>query len=320
MNKLLVLFSVLSFNVLGQSYAPAPGEIGSTAIYKDSSIIVSWASAIDITRGPMNIQNIAAGEASFGVPEDALGPADGTLVVSLGDGGSALLTFNDPIVNGVGPDFAIFENGFTDHYMEFAFVEVSSDGLNFYRFNAVSETPTDVQISNFDFSDCRYINNLAGKYRANYGTPFDLQELAGSPELDINNVTFIRIIDVVGSIEHAYGTMDFQGNIINDPFPTEFNSGGFDLDAVGVIHQQELNIDEHTFSVNVYPNPTIDKLVIESEFKSEFVLKDCKGRKIYNENFFGKKELDLTYCVPGVYFLEIQSEGKREIIKIIKNG
>ena len=35
--------------------------------------------------------------------------------------------------------------------MELAFVEVSSDGVNFFRFDAVSAAPTDVQLTNFSF-------------------------------------------------------------------------------------------------------------------------------------------------------------------------
>jgi hypothetical protein len=49
-----------------------------------------------------------------------------------------------------GYDFAIFENGFPfgsgSFYLELAFVEVSSDGKHFVRFNAISNTDTTQQI------------------------------------------------------------------------------------------------------------------------------------------------------------------------------
>jgi hypothetical protein len=77
---------------------------------------------------------------------------------------------------------------------------------------------------------------LAGKYRQGYGTPFDLEELAGTPGLNVNDVKYVRIIDVVGSIDDNYATYDSFGNKINDPWPTPFDSSGFDLEAVGVIH------------------------------------------------------------------------------------
>lgn len=320
MNKKTLIFSILASNAFGQSYAPAPGEPGSTAIYKDSSVFVSWASGVVLTRGPMNVQNTSAGQASFGLPEDALGNADGTVVVSLGDGGTATLTFNTPVENGEGPDFVVFENGFADHYMELAFVEVSSDGQNFYRFNAVSETPVDVQLSNFDFSDCRYVNNLAGKYRANYGTPFDLQELDGTPGLDIGSITHIRIIDVIGSIDPAYGTTDSQGTIINDPFPTEFSSGGFDLDAVGVIHQQQVRLETNTLNTSIYPNPTNGIFFVESEEPINITLLTTDGKLIFHEIIIGKKEVDIRFFDNGVYLLETTRNNVKEIMKIVKNG
>jgi hypothetical protein len=65
-------------------------------------------------------------------------------------------------------------------YLELAFVEVSSDGINYFRFPATSLTPTDNQVSNTAYMNAANINNLAGKYIGGYGTPFDLDELAGT--------------------------------------------------------------------------------------------------------------------------------------------
>jgi hypothetical protein len=162
-------------------------------------------------------------------------------VVSLGDGGIATLTFSAAIFNGEGFDFAIFENSFSDDFLELAHVEVSSDGINFFRFPSVSLSPSDVQVESFGLLDATQIYNLAGKYRLFYGTPFDLQDLANELGLDINSMTHVRIIDVVGSILPEFATYDSQGNIINDPWPTPFPTSGFDLDAVGVIHQVGVN-------------------------------------------------------------------------------
>lgn len=221
------------------TYAPAAGQSGSTAISMNDATFVSWATGIDIVRGYKDISNPSGGLASYGTPANALSKAAGTSsdVVSLGDAGIATLTFAAPIINGAGWDFAVFENGFSDTYLELGFVEVSSDGLNFFRFNSVSQTQTETQVGSFGSVDATDLNNLAGKYRQGYGTPFDLAELAGISGLDINHVSYVRIIDVIGSINPLYATYDSLGNIVNDPFPTAFTSGGFDLDAVGVIHQ-----------------------------------------------------------------------------------
>lgn len=206
--------------------------------------IVGWAdSVVDFSRGPRTILNPGAGLASFGVAANATGPSDAVAdfnqVVSLGDGGSITLSFAEPIQDLDGPDFAVFENTFEfggEAFAELAFVEVSSDGVNFFRFDAISLTQTTTQLGAFGGLDATDINNLAGKHIAGIGTPFDLAELAGvSLQLDVDAVTQVRLIDVVGSIAPGIGSIDSQVNLINDPFPTDFASSGFDLDAVAVL-------------------------------------------------------------------------------------
>jgi hypothetical protein len=190
----------------------------------------------------MNIADTALGLASDGDSTDALGISD-DMTVSLGDGGSAIVTFNHPVFNGPGFDFAVFENGFSTNdsnlaFLELAFVEVSTDGIRFVRFPAVSHVEDTVQTGPFSPTDCSQLYDLAGKYKARYGTPFDLEELIDSPGIDVNNINYVKVIDVVGSIDSAYATHDHEGNIVNDPWPTPFASCGFDLDAVGVINSK----------------------------------------------------------------------------------
>ena len=242
-SRLLILCAALSpaFALAGP-YAPAADEIGTTAIPYDSAGILGWATGFqDLVRGPIKISDLSQGYASFGSGANALGAADAQIdslpVVSLGDGGHITLTFGSPIRNGPGADFAVFENGFDDSFLELAFVEVSSNGTTFTPFHSVSLTQTATQVGSAPFSiDPTDLNNLAGKYRRGFGTPFDLAELAGIPGLDINNITHVRITDVVGSIDPLYRTLDSDNHPINDPWPTTFPSGGFDLDAVGVLN------------------------------------------------------------------------------------
>ncbi len=173
-------------------YPPAAGQPGSDAIAASDPGIVEWANSVtNLTRGPENIANLALGLASFGTASAAVGPADNN-VVSLGDGGSITVSFAEPITNGPGADFAVYENGFASgglSYLELGFVEVSSDGTNFFRFPSVSLTPTTTQTGSFGLTDPTNLYDLAGKYVALQGTPFDLAELAGiSPLLNVNDV------------------------------------------------------------------------------------------------------------------------------------
>lgn len=227
-----------------QSFPPPAGHAGSTAISKDSIIFTSWAQRCTVNRGYQDISQPALGKASAGQSNDANGKDLQPLAVSLGDGGSAICEFESPLYNGLGFDFAVFENGFNDVFLEFAFVEVSSNGIDFFRFPNTSNTSTLVQTGPFDTTNTRLINGLAGKYRAGFGTPFDLSDLQDAAGLDKNNICFIKIQDVIGAISGTHISLDSQGNIINDPWPTPFSSSGFDLDAIGVIHAKSVGLNK----------------------------------------------------------------------------
>ncbi|HSW68310.1 MAG TPA: hypothetical protein VLH16_07000, partial [Bacteroidales bacterium] len=245
---LIVVFLHMANGRVAAQFPPAAGQPGSTAINFNSPDFIGWATGCQVVRGLIKINDPSvfyqgtnrplSNKATFGSPDMAIGQAhaSSTHVVSLGDGGSALLTFDSPISNGPGFDFAVFENSFSDFYLELAFVEVSSDGINFARFPSVSLTQTQNQVGGFGTLDPTKIHNLAGKYRQGYGVPFDLSDLEGSHNVDLNNVRYVRITDVVGIIEEPYCSYDSQGNRINDPWPTPFHTGGFDLDAVGIIN------------------------------------------------------------------------------------
>lgn len=212
-------------------FAPAAGVPGSTAISMNIASITSWASGyLDYTPG-------ANVDAQWKTPEKALGKAIGDSfdVVVLGDAGRITLTFGGAIVNGTGADFAVFENSFSDNFLELARVEVSSNGTNFYRFPAYSFTAAPV--NGFGSVDPTNIDGLAGKYRQGFGTPFDLEDLKNNAGLDVNNVRYVRIVDVVGdgSAFDDYPASFGGPHPIYDPYPLT-GTAGFDLDAVGVLH------------------------------------------------------------------------------------
>jgi hypothetical protein len=291
-------------------YEPAAGMPGTSAIHKDSNIFVGWANQCLVQAGWVDCMNTNLG---FTGPNDSsltLGMADGIGVVSLGDGGMATLQFPFPIANGPGHDFAVFENSFSDDFLEFAFVEVSSNGMDFFRFPAASLTDTILQTGTFGLSNPELIHNLAGKYRFYYGTPFDLQNLDTVLNLDLQRITHVRIVDVVGCINcELFTNRDAQGRIVNDPYPTPFPQGGFDLDAVGVIHFapagfKEMELDA---SVKIFPNPLqngeILQIIATDEFQFEnLVLYDGQGKVVFSESS-PKANYKLPNLESGIYFL-----------------
>lgn len=94
---------------------------------------------------------------------------------------------------------------------------------------------------------------------------------------------------------------------------------------------------EKTLVVNVFPNPTVNSIVItlsgnerskkgDKEQEYEYSIgnvigqKKKKGKVKVKTGSAVKVEVDTSEWVPGVYFLVIESKGKRIIRKIIKTG
>lgn len=290
------------------------GEVGSAgceAIYFDDPAILGWATTCVINRGYQNIAS-PGDTAYYGNASDAIGPSSTSTssgVVSLGDAGTAVLTFDVPIMNGQGYDFAVFENALNHTFLELAFVEVSSDGVHYYRFPSVSNTQIDQQIGNGGALDPRGVHNLAGKYIVGYGTPFDLEELAGYSNLDIDNITHIRIVDVVGSLDPQYGTTDKNGRIINDPYPTPWWTAGFDLSGVCVMNGWSPSaVDDYaTNPISVYPNPCTNTLYVGATTPgTDIALYNAFGQMVWGgiaDN--DPMQLDMRAYPAGVYMVKV---------------
>jgi hypothetical protein len=198
----------------------------------------AWADAVvDFQRGPMDYANPGLGLATFGTPTDVLG-SNGT-PVSLGDGGWITLSFPISIENGPDVDFVVFENAFSfggQVFAELAFVEVSTNGVDFARMPAISRIDRDLGAWDGITSDETY--NLAGNFEG--GTGFDLADLAGDPLVAaglviLTDVRYLRIVDVIGDRANA-ATLDALGNAVADPYPTAFATGGFDLTGVAIMN------------------------------------------------------------------------------------
>ena len=322
----LIIFS--SQQIISAQFAPAAGQNGTTAIHKDSSILINWAKTSEYSLGPIDISASVSSYPSVGGAISVTGKAGENGVLSLGDGGSATLHFNPPIMNGNSWDFCVFKNAFNDSFLELGFVEVSSNGNDFYRFPSTSFTQDSLQTDAFGATNTELINNLAGKYRVNYGTPFNLDEMINIIDLDVNNITHVRIIDVIGSIDSNLCTFDHMGNKINDPWPTPYPSSGFDLDAVGVIHEKPTVISENKEFLNLkYNNPFHSFIDISfvSNFQQMIKISLCSinGSKIISFDEFlsrgnNKFTINSNDIQNGIYILRIESKDQNKKIKLIK--
>jgi hypothetical protein len=332
MNKVytgLFLILTIAASPATAQYAPQAPLPGNEAIPAADSRFVDWASGCTFYRGWLDIADKPLGQPTMGNEASVTGMPDAN-VLSLGDSGIAVVTFPHTIKNGDGPDFAIFENGFANPlnaemaYLEFAFVEVSSDGQHFVRFAASSLTPDTAQVTNFTYMSARKVHNLAGKYISGYGTAFDLEELKDSANLDVNNISHIRLVDVVGSLDPQYGSYDKEGNIINDPYPSVYPSGGFDLNAIGVIHSNKptgINPLKERIAVTLYPNPVTDRLFLETSDQQllHFQLTDVSGKILSQGTFKGGTALHLREYATGLYLLRLDNGREKAVFKVNKH-
>ena len=206
---------------------------------------------------------------TLGGPRGGDGVNAGLDIYNLGVGGTLTLGFAAAggtvpraIQNGPGVDFIVSENplentfgGTDDVFGELLFVEVSSNGQDFARFPVVSDMPGPV--GPYDVIDPDLVSGFSGvrPVMANVDTPgspdpfdpaaaggdaFDLAALAAHPlvtsgVLDLQDVRFVRLVDVVGDGSLA----DANGNPIYDPFDYDGgfpDNNGADVDAVTVIN------------------------------------------------------------------------------------
>jgi len=216
------------------------------AIPSGSSLFVEWADQI-----------LSLGAGTYFAPRgstsisltgyNSLGDLDAAQIANGDSPGYLTVTFPTGIRNGPGHDFAVFENGFAygspnGLFAEFAYVEVSTNGMDFIRFDSISTNTAPVAGSGaFAGYDVSNVYNLAGKHAAGYGTPFDLAELIDKPlvlngHVDLNNIRYVRLVDIPGNGSF----LDSLGNPILDNWLTT-GTGGFDFrlpagQGVGVIN------------------------------------------------------------------------------------
>lgn len=217
-------------------YSPAPGVSSGFQSPERFTGAVTGNNFDIVSLGDLNQAQIDAWLAD---PENNPGP------------GEITLTFASGIGNGAGADFAVFENGFFSNFTipatgsvegtlfgELAYVEVSSNGVDFARFASHCLQPA--RVGAYGTFDPTGYYNLAGKhanaYGQSWGTPFDLDGLRDhalvlSGAVDLNNIGYVRLIDIPGSGDF----LDAYGNPIYDAWVT-WGSGGADLDAIGVLN------------------------------------------------------------------------------------
>lgn len=208
-----------------------------------ASVVTSYLPATGVALGWSNTVNVLGAVTGDNFHIASLGDLDAAQLGNSVPVGQITLTFSTPILNLSGSDFVVYENGFgtaSSIFGELAYVEVSSDGINYARFPA--RTLTASLVGPYGSIDPTNVYNLAGKHvNANgnsWGTPFDLSQLlthslVTSGLLNLNAINHIRLVDIPGNGSF----FDSLASPIYDAWVT-WGSGGLDLEAVGVISRR----------------------------------------------------------------------------------
>ena len=237
----------LSASTAGAGLYSGPSQTShpiDAAIPSNSPLFTEWADQIDASRtffAPRGSTTISP--TGF----NSLGDLDATQIAAGNQVGYLTVTFPKGVRNAAGADFAIFENGFAygspnGLFAELAYVEVSSNGVDFARFPSVSTNVTPVTgsgaFAGFDMSN---VYNLAGKHAGGFGTPFNLDDLLTDPlviggSVNLASIQYVKLVDIPGNGSY----LDSQGHPILDNWMTT-GSGGFDFrlpvgQGVGVIN------------------------------------------------------------------------------------
>lgn len=214
-------------------------------------------SVVQFTPGSNANASFPAAKA-LGGPQGGGSSSGSVDVCVLGVGGSLTLGFASAIVDGPGADLSCFENGFgfggSGNFSEVAFVEVSSDGVNFARFPSNYGGPPSPQ-SAFGTLPFGTFSGLVGglpvftNVVSNTLDPrdpvvaggefFDLAELVADPlvvsgAVDLQAIQFVRIRDAVAGVD-----VDTSGKFV---FDNGGATGSADIDAVAVCHDATIDL------------------------------------------------------------------------------
>lgn len=236
-------------------YSPAPGLGPSVRNSAATSGVFSLGDLYSATSPPVvgtepNAFHAGSGTGNFHpYGGDVNDTTDTYGFIGIDAPGSVTFFYETGIYNGAGADLAVRENGFSSgpapgFFAELAFVEVSSNGIDFARFPSISLNTTRVSTAGtFQMYDMTNVYNLAGKHGSSFATPFDLEDLATNSlvvggTVNLANIRYVRLVDVVGNPDTsgAAGALDSLGNRILDNWTT-YDSGGFDISIVGGLPQ-----------------------------------------------------------------------------------
>lgn len=153
-------------------------------------------------------------------------------------------------------------------------------------------------------------------------------------EVDILNgeLVSIQYKNLFAELDADNAWKSFAGNTLSDYRPWDLDADLFDFDMFGLsfgkesvrrpyiptpVEDPKLSVDDFTIaSLKIWPNPTTDVLFVETEENLNQVrIINTAGALVKHSN---SKRIDVSDLKSGVYLIEIESLGQRNVLKFIK--
>lgn len=162
------------------------------------------------------------------------------------------------------------------------------------------------------------------------GTTSNKDGIGSVIEMSVNGSSYYRyMLCGEGYLSQNSGTEIFGlgSNLKAEYLKVTWLSGSvdifYDVNANQVLNIVEgsspLSTEGHILKeINIYPNPVVNILKIESNEQLEIELYDVLGRKQKIKYLENSESIDVSFLMNGLYFLKLKKDKEKSIYKIIK--
>lgn len=203
------------------------------------------------------------------------------------------------------------------------FVRVRQDGQNLWSLTRWSVVNTALPLTWLNFAAVRKQDIVA----LNWQTTNEINTPLFNVQRSTDAVHFINI-----GIVQTNNRPGVNNYIFNDPIDgisanrLFYRLQQMDLNGDAQFSKTvSINLNDRINSINIYPNPFTDHIIVLTENPSELLgatltVADLSGKTIFNQKLTtsGQQKINLSGLARGMYLLQINKHAGKEVYKIIK--
>jgi hypothetical protein len=260
--------------------------------------------------------------------------------ISQGEYKDITLTFTPSSNGNVDQDISIRHNGsteqniinvtadvFSPNYLSIDDIEVlngESYNLLFrlHNYNSVKGIQVDIDFPqgfSFDFSNMVMSSSttnfsISSSSLSNGNRRIIIYNTSGESISAGSEVLFELPFSVNNDTSYNDYTLAYSNVVISDQSNQDVSSETLTSGKISVV--QSLSVKDFADSIQVYPNPFSDKIIISSESLVDVSVYNIQGIEVVKES--SVNELNTTNLKPGIYIFKIHSEDLEINLKMIK--